>query len=43
MLRKDLSIKYIPNIRFVLDESWDEADKIRNIIDSISIETPDNK
>jgi len=43
ILRKDLSIKYIPSIRFVLDESLDEADKIRNIMDSISIETPDDK
>jgi len=42
ILRKDLSIKYIPSIRFVLDESLDEAEKIRNIIDSISTETPDN-
>jgi ribosome-binding factor A len=43
ILRKDLSIKYIPSIRFVLDESLDEADKIRDIMDSISMETPDNK
>tara|TARA_B110000014_G_scaffold246957_1_gene220107 strand:+ start:615 stop:995 length:381 start_codon:yes stop_codon:yes gene_type:complete len=35
-LRKNLDIKHIPSIRFVLDESLDEADKIMNIMDSIS-------
>ena len=35
-LRKNLAIKHIPSIRFVLDESLDEADKIMNIMDSIS-------
>jgi len=35
-LRKNLDIKHIPNIRFVLDESLDEADKIMSIMDSIS-------
>ena len=35
-LRKNLDIKHIPSIRFILDESLDEADKIMNIMDSIS-------
>ena len=36
ILRKNLDLKHIPSIRFVLDESLDEAHKITNIMDSIS-------
>lgn len=36
ILRKNLDIKHIPNIRFILDESLDTADKIMSIMDSMS-------
>lgn len=35
-LKKDLNMKHIPSIRFVLDDSFNEAHKILNLMDSIS-------
>ena len=40
ILRKELNIKHIPSIRFVIDDSLDEADKILKLLNSASTDGP---
>ena len=40
ILRKELDIRHIPSIRFVIDDSLDEADKILNLLNSVSTNEP---